>query len=159
MAVPPASLTIVRGPADGQAAAAGGLPRLTMRRGVVLFCLLVSVSVWAQQDMMKEAADLLTLFLRIVDSKPPTTGRDCYALIRRPRQALEDFKPANPADPAVPAPTPPPMTAAEAAGALLSKFFTLADAQPPRNQNDCLNLLRPAEQGLEQFKSAHPGHP
>ena len=196
-----------------------------MRRGVVLFCLLVSVSVWAQQDMMKEAADLLTLFLRIVDSKPPTTGRDCYALIRRPRQALEDFKAAHPgalpdivkelegagftferscrsldqfgnlalwpagaqlviradeafyklaeksapppkpaappaekpAEPAAPAPTPPPMTAPEAAGALLSKFFTLADAQPPRNQNDCLNLLRPAEQGLEQFKSAYPG--
>jgi len=196
-----------------------------MRRGLVLLCLLASVSVWAQQDMMKEAADLLTLFLRIVDSKPPTTGRDCYALIRRPRQALEDFKAAHPgalpdivkelegagftferscrsldqfgnlalwpagaqlviradeafyklaeksapppkpaappaekpAEPAVPAPTPPPMTAAEAAGALLSKFFTLADAQPPRNQNDCLNLLRPAEQGLEQFKSAYPG--
>ena len=196
-----------------------------MRRGLVLLCLLASVSVWAQQDMMKEAADLLTLFLSIVDSKPPTTGRECYALIRRPRQALEDFKskypsalpdivkdlegagftfergcrsldqfgnlalwpagtqlvtradeafykltektapppkpaapPAEkPAEPTAPAPTPPTLTAPEAAGALLSKFFTLADAQPPRNQNDCLNLLRPAEQGLEQFKSAYPG--
>ncbi len=198
-----------------------------MRRGLVLLCLLVSVSAWAQQDMMKEAADLLTLFLRIVDSKPPTNGRDCYALIRRPRQTLEDFKAKYPGaipdivkdlegagftfergcrsldqfgnlalwpagtqlvikadeafyklaektapapQPAAPpaekppeavAPAPPPaapaLTPPEAAGALLSKFFTLADAQPPRSQNDCLNLLRPAEQGLEQFKSAYPG--
>src|SRR3990172_6897188 len=199
-----------------------------MRRGLVLLCLLASVSVWAQQDMMKEAANLLTLFLRIVDSKPPTTGRECYALIRRPRQSLEDFKakypdaipdivkdlegagftfergcraldqfgnlplwsagtqlvvradeafyklaeqtapasqpaappaekPAEPAATPAPPPAAPSSTPPEAAGALLSKFFTLADAQPPRGQNDCLNLLRPAEQGLEQFKSAHPG--
>ena len=199
-----------------------------MRRGLVLLCLLASVSVWAQQDMMKEAADLLTLFLRIVDSKPPTTGRECYALIRRPRQSLEDFKakypdaipdivkdlegagftfergcraldqfgnlplwpagtqlvvradeafyklaeqtapasqpaappaekPAEPAATPAPPPAAPSSTPPEAAGALLSKFFTLADAQPPRGQNDCLNLLRPAEQGLEQFKSAYPG--
>src|SRR3990167_1057535 len=86
MAVPLESFTIVRAPDAGKpwrevdigpphtyscfheappAPAVGGLPRLTMRRGLVLLCLLASVSVWAQQDMMKEAADLLTLFLRI----------------------------------------------------------------------------------------------
>lgn len=50
----------------------------------------------------------------------------------------------------------PPPSPQEAAGALLTKFFTLADAQRPSSQKDCLDLLRPAMQDLAAFKTNHP---
>jgi len=61
-------------------------------RAAIALLLLLGVSAGAQGDMMQEAAEMLTKFLRIADSPKPKTGRECRALIRPARVALEDFK-------------------------------------------------------------------
>ena len=46
--------------------------------------------------------------------------------------------------------------AQQAAAALLSKFFHIADSPAPKTGGECWALLRPAQRALEDFKITHP---